>query len=120
MISDSYEYGAAEQTAEEILRTIYGDDFKGCTVRLETIASIVGEALKQGSEAWSEMRGLYEKAIEALHLLSTPPASTAQLVPENLPELLSSRLDTIHQLTQRLIDIPAAGNAGTSLSTNPT
>ena len=27
--------------AEEVLRTIYGDDLKGCPVKLERIASII-------------------------------------------------------------------------------
>lgn len=108
MSANSDHSDAAEAAAEEILRTIYGDDFKGCSVRLETIATIVASTLKERDGIDAEMLDLYRKAVEALHLLSTPPASATQLAPQGLPALLGERLDAIHNLTQKLIDTAAA------------
>ena len=35
-------------TAEDILRTIYGDDLTGCTVSLDAIAAIIDRVLERG------------------------------------------------------------------------
>jgi len=91
----------ANLTAEEILRTIFGDDLKGCNVTLDTIASIIGEALRQRSEEERDLIEMYEKLVEALDLLSTPPQTDKVPGPDELRTLLGERLDTIHTLTQK-------------------
>jgi hypothetical protein len=64
----------ANAAAEEVLRAIYGDDLRGCTVRLETVAAVIRRAIEPKEEVFE----LYKKLVEAIHLLSTPPPTHAR------------------------------------------
>lgn len=108
MSSDAQFQKAANETAEEILRKIYGDDFEGCTVRLDTIAAIVNDALRRTLEDDRTLLELFEKAFEAVHLLSTPPADGSSLSPEDLRSLLGERLDAIRTLAEKVVSTTAA------------
>jgi hypothetical protein len=108
----------ANAAAEEVLQAIYGDDLAGCPILPETIASVILRALAQQEEGAAEIIDLYEKAIEALHLLSTPPAITQPISPEELRALLGDRLDSIHTLTQKLIDTTTSAKARISPSSS--
>lgn len=92
------------QASEEVLRLIYGDDFRGCQVSLESVAAIVDDALKKQRAHSEEIRDLYEKVVEAVHLLATPPDSTKITDPNDLRALLTERLDTISTVTRKTID----------------
>jgi hypothetical protein len=94
----------AMRLAEEILRTIYGDDFTGCNVSPETIAKIVQEATHQKSAKEQGMLELYEKVVEGIHLLSTPPDFSKIVEPSALRSLLGERLDAIHSITTQTIE----------------
>jgi len=85
--------------AEEILRTIYGDDFQGCTVSPENIARIVLEGMNQRAAKDQALLGLYEKVVEGIHLLSTAPEVTQVPDATALRSLLGERLDAIHGIT---------------------
>jgi hypothetical protein len=89
-------------TAEEVLRKIYGDDLQGCTVTLDEI----GRIIQQGAEprGISELMDLYGKLVEAIHLLSTPPDRNVITDPTQLRDLLSQRLDAIHDLTTKALN----------------
>jgi hypothetical protein len=89
--------------AEDILRAIYGDDLKGCPVTLDSIAAIIDRALKQTAARNAEFIELYEKVIEAVHILSTPPDQTKITDPKDIQPLLTQRLDTIHDVTTKTI-----------------
>ena len=89
---------------EEILRAIYGDDLHGCSVSLDEIAGIIHKLMAARSEQDGEILGLYEKVIEALYLLSTPPDRSKVPGAEELQSLLSERLDSIHALTAKTIE----------------
>src|SRR5688572_16670857 len=91
----------AVAAAEEVLRTIYGDDLIGCKVSLDSIGEIIAQALRQRSQENSELIEMYEKLVEALDLLSTPPDASVVTGPDQLRSLLGDRLDAIHSLTQR-------------------
>jgi hypothetical protein len=91
--------------AEEVLRTIYGDDFRGCTVSLDEIARVIGQTTELGAARNRELIKLYEQLVEALHLLATPPAHAKELGPDELRSLLGDRLDKIHET-----DLPHSGN----------
>lgn len=95
----------AMQLAEEILRTIYGDDLTGCTVSLDRIATIVSKGIKQGGQS-KELLALYEQVLEAMHLLSAPPEKMIA-DPTELQSILSSRLDSIRDLTTKTLDMAA-------------
>ena len=90
-------------TAEDILRAIYGDDLKGCPVTLDSIAAIIDRALKQTEARNAEWLELYEKVVEAMHLLSTPPDKTKVIDPTELQGLLTQRLDAINAVTTKTI-----------------
>jgi hypothetical protein len=90
-------------TAEDILRTIYGDDLKGCTVSLDDIAGIIDHALTQTAARNGEWLELYEKVVEAVHLLSTPPDKTKITETDGLQALLTQRLDAINAVTTKTI-----------------
>jgi hypothetical protein len=91
-------------TAEEILRTIYGDDLEGCQVSQKQIALIIEETMKQRERQTRELLHLYEKVVEAMHVLSTPPDSGKITTPAELQALLSGRLDTIHTVAKKTMD----------------
>ena len=91
----------ATLAAEEVLRTIFGDDLHGCTVSLDTIAKIIGDTIEQRSEEDKDLIEMYEKLVEAIDLLSTPPASEKVPGPDELRSLLGERLDAIRTLTQK-------------------
>jgi len=93
----------ANATAEEILRHIYGDDFQGCTVSLESIAKIVLEAIQWKDAQDKELFELHEKVVEAVDLLSTPPAEHSAEQAGALLSLLGQRLDGIHTITQKFL-----------------
>lgn len=90
----------ASMLAEEILRTIYGDDLKGCDVSLEKITEIIAKGISPGSPT-KELLALYEKVVEAVHLLSVPPPVEKIADPKELQLLLSKRLDSIHTITTK-------------------
>jgi hypothetical protein len=103
MSTDAQPDPLAFLTAEEILRAIYGDDLKGCVVSLDQIAGIIGGALKQTAARNGEWLELYEKVVEATHILSTPPDKTKVTDPGELQILLTQRLDAIHSVTTKTI-----------------
>ena len=94
----------AFMTAEEILRAIYGDDLTGCTVNLDSIAGIIDHSLKQTAARNGEWLELYEKVVEAMHLLSTPPDKTKVTEPKDLQALITQRLDAIHAVSSKTIE----------------
>src|SRR6184192_3594031 len=89
--------------AEEILRTVYGDDLKGCQVSLDSIAAIINKGISQSAAA-NDLLALYEKVVEAMNLLSVPPPVQNVADPKELQLLLSERLDSIHDLTKKTMD----------------
>ena len=93
--------------AEEILRTIYGDDYRGCTVNPDEIAEVVRKGLQQHQSQADDLLELYEKVVEAVDLLSTPPDVSKVSDPEQLRSLLSERLDGIHAVTTKTIQTTA-------------
>lgn len=94
----------ATHAAEEILRAIYGDDLKGCPVTLDQIAAPIQQALAQKAAGAKELLDVYDKVVEAIHLLSIPPENAKSLDANALRSLLGERLDMIHTVTQRTID----------------
>lgn len=104
MSSNSQPEGLAFVTAEEILRAIYGDDLKGCTVSLDSIAGIIDQSLRQKAAQNTEWLELYDKVVEAVHLLSTPPDKSKISEPKELQALLTQRLDGIHMVTTKTIE----------------
>jgi hypothetical protein len=94
----------AMAVAEEILRRIYGDDLLGCKVSLDEVALIVQEGLKQEKHHQRELNELYEKTIEAVSLLATPPQTQEVPTPEQLRSILSERLDAIQKLARKVMD----------------
>jgi hypothetical protein len=108
MSSEAQLEQAATDAAEEILRRIYGDDFEGCTVSLDSIAAVVNEALKRTLESDRSLLELFEKAFEAVQLLSTPPSDGGTLGPNELRSLLSDRLDSIQTLASKVISTSSA------------
>ena len=105
MGKDAQPDNLALATAEEVLRKIYGDDLRGCTVSLHEI----GHIIQQGAEprGISELIELYEKLVEAIHLLSTAPDRSKITDADQLRELLGQRLDAVHELTTKTLQTVA-------------
>ncbi|PZR70993.1 MAG: hypothetical protein DLM73_16765 [Chthoniobacterales bacterium] len=103
MTSDSRIEQASRAAAEEILRIIYGDDLKGCTVSLDRIAEVISGAMVVQANESLAIAELHEKGYEAIRLLSTPPPNGPSLGPDELRTLLGQRLDTIKGLTTKVI-----------------
>jgi hypothetical protein len=94
----------ALQLAEDVLRQIYGEDLKGCAVSLESIASIIAKGINQQQRGAHELLDLYEKLVEALHLLSNPPETGKISDSAEWQTFLSQRLDSIHALTTKAME----------------
>ena len=94
----------ASLLSEEVLRKIYGDDFTGCATNPDDLARVIEEGLTTEQQKTRELVELYEKVVEAVHLLSTPPDSKSVTDPAELHALLSQRVDTIHTVTTRTIE----------------
>ncbi|RYD83746.1 MAG: hypothetical protein EOP84_07425 [Verrucomicrobiaceae bacterium] len=103
MSADARFEKSANAAAEEILQRIYGDDYAGCTVSLDEIASIILARMQERLQEEKSILELYDKAVEGIQLLATPPEAGSSLTPEELQGLLSERLDTIHTLTGKII-----------------
>jgi hypothetical protein len=101
----------ALHAAEEILRTIYGDDLAGCAVTLEQIALPIQHALSQSRSDTKDLLEVYEKVVEAIHLLSNPPENAKTLDANALRSLLGERLDMIRSITQRTIETTSRAKA---------
>jgi hypothetical protein len=97
----------ASVLAEEVLRTIYGDDYRGCETNPEHLASVIRDGLQQHQSQTNDLLELYEKVIEAVDLLSTPPDVSKVTDPDQLRTLLSERLDGIHAVTAKTIQTAA-------------
>ena len=107
MSSDAESEKLASFLSEEILRTIYGDDYRGCTVNPDQIAAIIKKGLQQRQTQANELLELYEKVVEAVDLLSTPPDITKVTDPDQLRALLGERLDGIHAVTTKTMQTTA-------------
>ena len=92
----------AVNAAEGVLETIYGADLQGCTVSLDTVTQVIRRSLDELAEQDRALMELYEKAIEAIQLLATPPSPDSELTPEGLQSLLGERLDTIRNLAVKI------------------
>ena len=90
--------------AEEVLQAIYGDDLKGCTVSLDRVAKVIAKGIQQIDASSNELVGLYEKVVDAVHLLSTAPDISKVTDPKELQTLLSERLDAVHTLTRKTME----------------
>ena len=96
------EHARANDAAEEVLRLIYGEDFKGCAVSFESVAAVILEAMQWKASLDQELLELHEKVVEAVDLLSTPPGQHSPEEAGGLLSLLGQRLDAIHTITQKL------------------
>ena len=83
------------------MRQIYGDDFKGCVINPDDLAQVIHSCLINNQKQSRELIELYEKVVEAVHLLSTPPDNKSVSGPDELRSLLSQRLDAIHEVTTK-------------------
>jgi hypothetical protein len=97
----------ALQLAKDVLRHIYGDDLKDCAVSLEGIASIISRGINQQQRGAHELLDLYERLVEALHLLSSPPEAAKINDPAEWQTFLTQRLDSIHALTTKTMETTA-------------
>ena len=89
--------------AEEVLRTRYGDDFKGCTVNPETVARIIRVAIDQRAAKDQALLDVYEKVVQGIDLLSTPREASRVTDLGVLRSVLGERLDAIHAITTQTI-----------------
>ena len=101
MSLDSSSGRSSAEIAEQILQRIYGDDFTGCNIDPNEIASIVEAGLKNHRQKTSDLLDLYDKVVEAIELLSTPPEPGKVTDPVELGRILSERLDSIRTVTTK-------------------
>jgi hypothetical protein len=97
--------------AGEVLRKIYGDDFSGCVVTLDSIANIIDESAGSASEKDRTLIEVLTKVVEALQLLATPPAKDQVGDPEQLVRLLGERLDGIRDLALKTLETVKSVNS---------
>jgi hypothetical protein len=106
---------APADIAEQILQRIYGDDFAGCNVDPNDVAAIIDVGLKAHQQRSVELLDLYDKVVEAIELLSTPPDPAKVTDPAELSKILSERLDAIRTVTTKTRETVARFKANTPL-----
>jgi hypothetical protein len=87
--------------AEQILQRIYGDDFTGCNIDPSEVAAIIEAGLKAHQQRSVDLLDLYDKVVEAIELLSTPPEASKVTDPAELAKIISERLDAIRTVTTK-------------------
>lgn len=107
MISDAQLQALSGAAAEEVLRVIYGDDLRGCTVTLDSIADVIRTVFQDHVDHTSDVAELHTKGLQAVQLLATPPADGNTLSAEDLRTLLGERLDSIQQLAVKILSATA-------------
>jgi hypothetical protein len=100
-MSDPSPNPSSSEIAERILQRIYGDDFLGCNVDPGEIANIVEKGLAEQIRRSGDLIELYEKVVEAVELLSTPPESAKLANQAELTKLLGERLDAIRSVATK-------------------
>lgn len=109
--------GAANAVAEEILQVIYGEDLEGCAVRLESVASVIRTTMSAQIKSQLALIELYERGIEAMRLLATPPPDGPTLGPDELRGLLGERLDAIRTVAVKISEVTEASKAQAQIAT---
>lgn len=94
----------ARQAAEEVLQAIYGDDFIGCTISVDSVAAIIDSAIKDENRTVHELMDVLNKVLEAVHVLSTPPSPAEVKDTQQLQEVLGKRLDAIREISTKTIN----------------
>ncbi len=107
MMSENAPDRLSAEVAEEILRRIFGDDYAGCPVSLQEIAELVHAGAAQRASQHKELVEMYGKAMEALNLLATPPATNDTMDVTQLNSLLGDRLDAVQKLTKKVMETTA-------------
>jgi hypothetical protein len=92
---------SAADIAEQVLQRIYGDDFKGCNIDPNEVAAIIEAGLKAHQQKSVDLLDLYDKVVEAIELLSTPPDAAKVTDPAELGKIISERLDAIRTVTTK-------------------
>lgn len=103
MTPEQHTERVAIDTAEEVLRVIYGDDLQGCAVSLDTIAAVIRKGVEEHARGTTAVADLHAKAFEAVELLATPPADGHSLSADDLRSLLGERLDKIRELSAKVL-----------------
>src|SRR5436190_23471331 len=92
---------SSSDIAEQILQRIFGDDFTGCNTDPNEIASIVEAGFQSHKQRTTDLLDLYDKVVEAIELLSTPPDPGKVTDSTELEKILSERLDAIRIVTTK-------------------
>lgn len=95
---------AALETAEDVLHKIYGPDFQGCKVTLDSIAEIIQATLDGHTQDSSAMLSALREVLEAVELLSTPPSKSEIKDGTHLARLLGERADGIRAIAAKALE----------------
>jgi hypothetical protein len=96
--------------AEQVLRKIYGDDFTGCTVTLDSIAKIIDDHAGAGTQKDKSLIQVLTKVMEAVQFLSTPPPQPQVQDAAQLGTLLGERLDGIRDIATKALEAISSVN----------
>ena len=99
---------AASAAAEELLRVLYGEDLTGCQLNLEQVISALEPAFQAQADRHETLHSLFEKGVETMKLLATPPPDAATFSPEELRSLLGERLDGVLTVSEKILTTSAA------------
>ena len=94
----------ALEIAENVLHKIYGPDFEGCTVTLDSIAEIVQRTLDGETQDNRVMLGALREVLDAIELLSRPPEKIEIKDGGHLASLLGERVDAIRAVTMKALE----------------
>ncbi len=95
---------AALEAAENVLQKIYGADFQGCSVTLDSIAEIIQANLDSHTQDSTTMLSALREVLEAIELLSTPPAKSEIKDGTHLARLLGERADGIRAIAAKALE----------------
>ena len=93
----------AQETAEKVLASIYGEDLIGCRADLTELTKIIQQGIDAESKDYRELAQALIGAIQQIQIITTPPPKSDIRTTEELIQLLGSRADGIQEITTKIL-----------------
>jgi hypothetical protein len=94
---------AAQDAAEKVLVSIYGEDLIGCRADLGQLSQIIQQGINSETKDYRELAEALIGALQQIQIVATPPNKSDIRSTEELVQLLGSRADAIRVITSKIL-----------------
>ncbi len=94
---------AAQDAAEKVLVSIYGEDLHGCHTNPAVLAEIIQQGMDGETKDYRQLSEALIGAIQQIQIVATPPSKSEIRTAEELVTLLGSRADAICDITTKIL-----------------